>query len=173
MSNRTLSLVKSRNIWIEIKRVHKAKVSVTSRSKSKTDGYLSQMVGNVSFLYTTPFCATILAKDMICCPLRYGTTPARLQGRQLYESEECTTVQRVLRQRPHSLRFYSSSHDLHRSALGRRSTRYFDHSGRMKSTCLLEDRPRRHPSHRRPGTPRELLLRQMLTYVTLLQSLAS
>lgn len=124
-------------------------------------------------VYTTPSCATILARDMICCPLRYGTTPARLQGRQLYESEECTTMQRVLRQRPHSLRFYSSSHDLHRSALSRRSARYIGHSGLTKATCLLKDRPRRLPSHRRPGTPRELLLRQMLTYVTLLQSLAS
>ena len=55
MLNKTLSPEKTRTLWTENRRAHKAKVSVTSRSKSKTDGFLLQMVGYVlSPSHTSP-----------------------------------------------------------------------------------------------------------------------
>lgn len=52
MVNRTRSPAKNRTIWRENKKVRKAKVSPTSTSKSRIDGYLSQMVGYVLYVVT-------------------------------------------------------------------------------------------------------------------------
>ena len=54
MSNRVHSLAKSRIIWIANKKDKLAPVWVISRSRSKTDGFPSQMVGAVLFYIPLP-----------------------------------------------------------------------------------------------------------------------
>lgn len=83
MLNRTLSLVKSRTLWTENKRVHKAKVSVISKSKSRTDGYLLPMVGDVSFCVSHPsYPKQILEKtfDLMSALCVTGPAPIRVKG---------------------------------------------------------------------------------------------
>lgn len=64
MSNTVLSPAKSRIIWTEKQKVHKAKVSVTSRSRNRIDGFPSPMVGHV--LYPPP--NTVHSSQHLICP---------------------------------------------------------------------------------------------------------
>ena len=67
--NKVLSLAKSRIIWIVNKKEHKAPAWVNSRSRSKTDGFPSPMVGPrfiySLFLYHLP----LPARNLICSTL--------------------------------------------------------------------------------------------------------
>jgi hypothetical protein len=66
MSNKVLSQVRRRIIWIENKKAHN-KVSAISRSKNKTDGSPSQMVGCVSYSHPVVAVVDLLVPCVTYC----------------------------------------------------------------------------------------------------------
>ena len=181
-----LSLAKSRIRWTESKRVHKAQVSVTSKSKNRIDGFPSQMVGAVSFSpFHTPMCDHSVLKFDLLVPcvtvLRVSAMSSQVFA---VDVRECATACHLRwlhassfsRQHPHSpTRLPSKAMICIAAPLQLASAVLGPLRVKLPSTCLLmAPLPINHPSLIQGQAPHHApLLHQMLTYATLLQSLES
>ena len=119
-------------IWTEIKKVYKAKVSAISRSKSRTDGCPSQMVGDVSFSALAVCDWQFLPEFDLLRPLRYPPPPARVLPMPLHRIRKTCWPAARRSGTSHSLRRLPShfSHDLHHSStlVGQQALTPLDHS---------------------------------------------
>ena len=161
MSNKAHNLARKKILWTE-QRKELNKALVISRSRNKTDGCPSQMVGRVS--YPLPSCRDEF--DLLV-PCVTDCVFACL-AMALCESRGLASSQALLQASPHSSRLLYSSHDLHPSStLTGQLYTWTTHSSTCRLTIL---RPTRHVN---PAahliSPQPL----MLTYETLLQLLES
>lgn len=139
MSNKVHSQVRRRILWIENKKAHN-RVSAISRSKNKTDGSPSQMVGCVSYLHPLSQSFDLLVPCVTYCVVaRAGVFDhgiVRIQ-RARFEPDLLATPP------PHSSRLLHSKHELHRSST---LVGPLPFSATQHPSCLLTmPRPLRRP----------------------------
>jgi hypothetical protein len=166
MSSKVHNPATTKIIWTENKREHKAKVSVISRSKSRTDGFPLQMVGYVSYLPVTHFGSHFARNFDLLVPCVTSCAFARVS---LWHCADPEAPLRVALWQIHLIRRHPLpfSHDLHRGSL-LTGQRYLGHS--ELASCPLTILPQRPLPLTGQGIALMGLRLLMLTSATLLQS---